>query len=62
MRQLSTTIAMMGAPQILLLDEPFNGLDHIAANLWQLALTSGVSIIISSHQVSGLVEIIDKLY
>lgn len=66
MRQrLSLAIALMGSPKILLLDEPFNGLDPVAAKsvekmIKQLA-SKGVSIIISSHQVSGLVGLIDKL-
>ena len=66
MRQrLSLAIAMMGAPQILLLDEPFNGLDPVAAKSVEKMIKQltkrGVSIIISSHQVSGLVGLIDKL-
>ena len=66
MRQrLSLAIALMGSPKILLLDEPFNGLDPVAAKsvekmIKQLA-SKGVSIIISSHQVSGLVGLIDNL-
>ena len=66
MRQrLSLAIALMGSPKILLLDEPFNGLDPVAAKsvekmIRELA-SNGVSIIISSHQVSGLVGLIDQL-
>ena len=66
MRQrLRLAIALMGSPKILLLDEPFNGLDPVAAKsvekmIRELA-SKGVSIIISSHQVSGLVGLIDQL-
>ena len=66
MRQrLSLAVALMGAPRILLLDEPFNGLDPVAAKsveqmIKQLS-NQGVAVIISSHQVSGLVDFIDKL-
>ena len=66
MRQrLSLAIALMGNPKILLLDEPFNGLDPVAAKsvekmIKQLA-SRGVAIIISSHQVDGLVGLIDSL-
>ena len=66
MRQrLSLAVALMGSPKIILLDEPFNGLDPVAAKsvekmIRELA-NKGVSIIISSHQVSGLVGFIDQL-
>jgi len=66
MRQrLSLAVALMGSPKVLLLDEPFNGLDPVAAKsvekmIKELA-NNGVSIIISSHQVSGLAYLIDKL-
>ena len=66
MRQrLSLAIALMGAPKILVLDEPFNGLDPVAAKSVEKMIKQitkqGVSVIISSHQVSGLVNLIDKL-
>ena len=66
MRQrLSLAVALMGSPKVLLLDEPFNGLDPVAAKsvekMIQELANKGVSIIISSHQVSGLVGIIDQL-
>ena len=66
MRQrLSLAVALMGSPKLLLLDEPFNGLDPVAAKsvekmIKELA-NKGVSVIISSHQVSGLVGLIDQL-
>ena len=66
MRQrLSLAISLMGAPKILLLDEPFNGLDPVAAKsvekmVKQLA-DNGVSIIISSHHVSGMADLVDRL-
>ena len=66
MRQrLSLAISLMGSPQILLLDEPFNGLDPVAAKsvekmVKQLA-ENGVSIIISSHHVSGMAGFVDRL-
>ena len=66
MRQrLSLAVALMGSPKILLLDEPFNGLDPVAAKsvekmIKQLA-KKGVTVIVSSHQVSGLVDLVDRL-
>ncbi|HIF91000.1 MAG TPA: ABC transporter ATP-binding protein [Candidatus Poseidoniales archaeon] len=66
MRQrLTLAIALLGSPEILLLDEPFNGLDPVAGQAFALLLRElsgkGVSIVISSHQVSGLIGIIDRI-
>ena len=66
MRQrLTLAAALLGSPDILLLDEPLNGLDPVAAaafiELLQKLTSRGVSIIISSHQVEGLQDFIDRL-
>lgn len=66
MRQrLSLAISLMGSPKILLLDEPFNGLDPVAAKSVEKMVKqlseNGVSIIISSHHVSGMNGFVDRL-
>jgi ABC-2 type transport system ATP-binding protein len=66
MRQrLTLAASLLGSPNYLLLDEPLNGLDPVASAafvrlLYQLK-EKGVSIVISSHQVSGLQEITDRI-
>ena len=66
MRQrLTLGVALLGSPKILLLDEPLNGLDPVGAAAFVALLKSltekGVSIVLSSHQVEGLIGIIDRL-
>jgi len=66
MRQrLTLAAALLGSPKFLLLDEPLNGLDPVAATAFIRLLhqlkEKGVSIIISSHQVHGLEAITDRI-
>ena len=66
MRQrLTLGISLIGSPDILLLDEPFNGLDPIASASFQQLLRNlrdkGVSIIISSHLVHDLRDLVDTI-
>ncbi|KAM5199113.1 phospholipid-transporting ATPase ABCA3-like isoform 1-T2 [Hipposideros larvatus] len=54
-RRLSTAIALMGKPSVILLDEPSTGMDPVARRLlWDavtLARESGKAIIITSHRM-----------
>lgn len=66
MRQrLSIAAALLGSPKILVLDEPFNGLDPVAAQaftvLIQRLAKRGVCIVISSHMVAQLEGLIDRI-
>ena len=65
MRQrLSLACALIGNPEILVMDEPLNGLDPLAqrafCNLLKQLANKGVSIVISSHQVTDLESLVDR--
>ena len=66
MRQrLSLACALVGDPEILVLDEPMNGLDPLAqrafAELLRKLAKKGVAVIISSHQVAGMIDLVDSI-
>ena len=66
MRQrMSLAVALMGSPKLLILDEPFNGLDPVAARAFEKLIselsTRGVAVIISSHQVERYTELTSKI-
>lgn len=66
MRQrLSLGIALLGTPDVLVLDEPFNGMDPVAIDAFKRLLQSlarkGITIVISSHHLFELDQLIDTL-
>ena len=66
MRQrLSIAAALLGSPKVLLLDEPFNGLDPVASqaftDLVRRLASKGVSVVISSHMVAQLEGLVDRI-
>ena len=65
-RKLEIARAMVTNPSLILLDEPFSGVDPIAVEELQAEIrrlvTSGVSILITDHNVERTLEVADKAY
>jgi len=65
-RKLEIARAMVTDPSLILLDEPFSGVDPIAVedlqhDIRQL-VASGVSLLITDHNVERTLEVVDKAY
>jgi len=65
-RKLEIARAMVTRPSLILLDEPFSGVDPIAVEDLQHEIQrladSGVSILITDHNVERTLEVVDKAY
>lgn len=65
-RKLEIARAMVTEPSLILLDEPFSGVDPIAVSELQheirRLIASGVSILITDHNVERTLEVVDKAY
>ncbi|MHC4475358.1 MAG: LPS export ABC transporter ATP-binding protein [Planctomycetota bacterium] len=65
-RKLEIARAMVTDPSLILLDEPFSGVDPIAVEDLQREIrrlvASGVSILITDHNVERTMEVVDKAY
>lgn len=65
-RKLEIARAMVTNPSLILLDEPFSGVDPIAVEELQKEINalvqSGVSILITDHNVERTLEVVDKAY
>jgi len=65
-RKLEIARAMVTDPSLILLDEPFSGVDPIAVEELQHEIrrlvASGVSILITDHNVERTLEVVDKAY
>jgi lipopolysaccharide export system ATP-binding protein len=65
-RKLEIARAMVTDPSLILLDEPFSGVDPIAVEDLQKEIrqlvASGVSILITDHNVERTLEVVDRAY
>ena len=65
-RKLEIARAMITDPALILLDEPFSGVDPIAVEDLQHEIrrlvASGVSVLITDHNVERTLEVVDKAY
>ncbi|KKL10756.1 hypothetical protein LCGC14_2552610, partial [marine sediment metagenome] len=65
-RKLEIARAMVTNPSLVLLDEPFSGVDPIAVEELQgeirRLVASGVSVLITDHNVERTLEVADKAY
>jgi len=65
-RKLEIARAMVTNPSLILLDEPFSGVDPIAVEDLQQEIrqlvAGGVSILITDHNVERTLEVVDKAY
>ena len=65
-RKLEIARAMVTDPSLILLDEPFSGVDPIAVEDLQHEIrrlvAAGVSILITDHNVERTLEVVDKAY
>ena len=65
-RKLEIARAMVTEPSLILLDEPFSGVDPITVEELQHEIRrlveSGVSILITDHNVERTLEVVDKAY
>jgi lipopolysaccharide export system ATP-binding protein len=65
-RKLEIARAMVTEPSLILLDEPFSGVDPIAVQDLQQEIrrlvASGVSLLITDHNVERTLEVVDKAY
>ena len=65
-RKLEIARAMVTEPSLILLDEPFSGVDPIAVEDLQQQIRNlvahGVSILITDHNVERTLEVVDKAY
>ena len=64
-QRLGIAIALLGKPQLLILDEPTNGLDPIGIQKLRNLITTfsknGMTVILSSHILSEVAQVVDDI-
>lgn len=64
-QRLGIAIALLGDPELLILDEPANGLDPVGIQELRELICSfperGITVILSSHNLSEVVRIVDNI-
>lgn len=64
-QRLSMGLALVGDPDLLILDEPFTGLDPIGVEVFEAVIeskqSSGTTILISSHDLSRIETLCDRV-
>lgn len=65
-RRLGIAIALLNKPELLILDEPFNGLDPLGIKLLRTLIThrakrENVAILLSSHQLNEIEFLCDRI-
>ncbi len=65
-RKLEIARALVTSPTLILLDEPFSGVDPVAVEELQLEIRhlreSGISVLVTDHNVQRTLEIVDRAY
>ncbi len=65
-RRLEIARCLVSDPEIIMLDEPFTGIDPVTVDSIQLVIRelreTGISILITDHQAEKTLEIVDRCY
>ncbi len=64
-QRLAIALALIGDPQVILMDEPFSNLDaasrSVVTELLKTLIEEGKTVVVSVHTVSGLIHVLEKV-